>query len=330
MPRVTVIVPTAARPETLETTLRGIARQTATSQIAEVIVSENLGDERSRSVCARFPDLPITYKLREPSLGNMMQHAAKLFEEVRTEIVAFVCDDDVWAPGHLQSALDSLDRHPEAIAHFSGFIAAESEFSLQGAFWAPSLVWLVAGRPPRWSEYVMRLSQVLQLAWVITPFQWSTLVARSDAASVSASALTDSPHFFYADRLFITALAHHGVVIFDPSLDTLYRVYEGNWARGQEPELLSSLLSECEALVLEDAESAGVDVPALWRQSLSQMPSDIASDVEAHFRARFSQTELDAHRFTELLPAPLAAPSLAARLIARLKRAGGALMGKAV
>ena len=48
--RVTVVVPTAARPETLEITLRSIARQTALAAIEEVVVSENLSDVRSATV----------------------------------------------------------------------------------------------------------------------------------------------------------------------------------------------------------------------------------------------------------------------------------------
>lgn len=324
MPRVTVLIPTAARPETLEITLRGVARQTAVAQIAEIVVSENLGDPRSRAVCEMFPELPITYRLREPRLGNMMQHAAHLFGEVGTELVAFVCDDDIWAPGHLQSAMDSLDRHPSASAHFSGFISAESELSSSGTFWAPPLFWLAGGQPPRWSEYVYGLQEVLALSWILTPFQWSTLVARQPAVAAAAPALTDSPHLFYADRMLIVALAHQGSLIFDPAVDTLYRVYEGNWARGQDPAVLRELLSECASLIVADAQAEGVDLAGVWRRLLAETPPNLLADVAPYFHGRFTTAELEEHGFAQFLPPR----NITTRAFGRLRRAGDALAGR--
>lgn len=329
MPRVTVLIPTAARPETLEMTLRGVERQTAVGEIAEVIVSENLSDERSREVCRKFPELPISYKLREPPLANMMRHAEVLFAEADSELVAFVCDDDIWSPGHLQSAIESLDRNPDSVAHFSGFISAESELSMSGAMWAPSLLWLAAGRPPKMSEYVYDQAMVLALAWIVTPFQWSTLVARTPVVAVAAPALTASPHFFYADRMLITALAEQGKIILDPAVDTLYRVYPGNWARGQSAEHLEELLAECEALVLSEAQRAGIDVPALWDGLLSDMTEDIVADVSDQLRARFSEHELAAYGFAGFLSALPPKPPISVRIKGRIRRAFRALLGKA-
>lgn len=330
MSRVTVLVPTAARPETLEVTLRGVAKQTAIDQIAEVIVSENLGDARSGEVCERFPELPISYRLRQPSLGTMMQHAAHLFAESTSELTAFVCDDDVWSPGHLESAIASLDRRPDAAAHFSGFIATESDLALDCTTWAAPLLWLAAGSPARMTEYVYDRPEVLALAWIITPFQWSTLVGRTSALVSAAPALTEAPHFFYADRMLITALASHGKLILDPAVDTLYRVYEGNWSRGQSPEALAALLAECEGLVWDEAGRIGVDLPAMWRAFLTDAPADVADLAKPWLSSRFSRDELARWGLADLLPPDPSIPSVSRRIAGRLLRTYNVLRGKSL
>lgn len=324
MSRVTVVIPTAARPQTLEIALRSVARQTAVSQVERVLVSENLGDMRSRAVCARFPELPIDYVFREPCFGTMMEHAAQLFREVESEYVAFLCDDDIWAPGHIESALASLGSTPEAVAHFSGFLAAESELATHGDTWAAALLWLAAGRPDRYSEYVYSADDVLALAWVVTPFQWSTLVAESAAAAKSASALTEAPHFYYADRLFITAIAQTGSTIFDPAIDTVYRVYEGNWAAGQSSAKMRALHAECEAIIERKAAEAGLSLTAVWRDYLSDLNEEVAREAVPWLTGRFSRAELIALGFEPHLPEQ---KSIVGRVWQRLNRAAAVLRG---
>lgn len=327
-PRISVLVPTAARPETLEVTLRSIARQTARAQIQEVIVSENLGDLRSREVCALFPELPIRYVLREPQLGAL--HFETLFREAKGEFSAFVCDDDLWSPGHLENALMSLDAHQDAVAHFSAFVGARSELAGQATLWCAPLLWLAAGRPPRMSEYVFEYRDALALSWVFTPFQWSTLVARTPISSATSPALTNSPHPFYHDRMFIIALAQHGQLIFDPAPDMIYRVYEGNWQSSQDPAHLQRLLREGEAVVAQAAAEAGVDLGECWRQYLAEVPEEIAAETSALLGSRFSAEELCEHGLDKLLPPAAGRRSLFARAGGRVQRAWRALMGRPV
>jgi len=115
------------------------------------------------------PGSSITYTFRDPVFGGPMagfKHVAALFGETRGELVAFACDDDVWSPGHIATAVESLDRHPEAAAHFSAFYAAESELAHDAYQWGAPLLWLAAGRPERFSEYVLGEAQMLALGWV--------------------------------------------------------------------------------------------------------------------------------------------------------------------
>lgn len=302
MARMTVVVPTAARPETLELTLRAISAQSARAEIASVLVSENLSDERSLEVCRGFPMLPIRHVVQDPQL-TPHAHAAWLLGQSDTEFVAFVCDDDLWSPGHLATGMDALDRNPEASAFFSAFVGAESELADSGFFWAAGTIWLAAGRPVRLTEYILDLAAVLALSWVFTPFQYSTLVARSSAAAAAAPTLAASSHQFYSDRVLCLALAKEGKVVYSPFIDTLYRAYEGNWTQGHKRAYLRGLLVKCEAEVWEQATDMGLDLAAEWRSILCLMPDEIAPEVGRWFRDRFEPEELVRYGFAPLLPA---------------------------
>jgi len=321
--RVSVVIPTAARPETLEITLRSVSRQVSIELIHEVIVSENLGDRNSEKVAALFPHLPIKYKFRDPVFSGPLggfDHVAALFGEASGEFVALVCDDDLWSPGHLRTAVEALDRNPTASAHVSAYLAAPSEVVPDGHLWGPGLLWLAAGCPAHFSEYVYDRAAVLALCWILTPFTWSSLVARTEAAADARSAMTGSPHPFYADRLLYPALAKHGPVVYEPAIDVIYREYAGNWMASQTPEKLRELIEGCWHLVEAEAKEAGLNLPTMWQEYLRGMPADVAPDVAWHFRDRFTPKEIEVLGFSGLLPPAPARPAWL-RFASRAKKA---------
>ena len=329
--RVSVVIPTAARPDLLEVTLRGVSRQVSRELICEVIVSENLGDRRSEGVVSKFPELPIVYKFRDPVFGGLhggFDHVDALFGEASGEFVALVCDDDVWSPGHLANAVESLDRRPEAVAHFSAVLQAESELAYSAHQWAAPLQWLAAGRPDRLSEYVYDLPAALALAWVLTPFHWSTLVGRREQMVTAGPAMAAVPHPYYGDRMLILALAELGSLVFDPAVDTLYRVYQGNWVASQDPFYLKGLIGECEVAIAERASELGIDLPALWRSFLKNTPEAIGADAKAWLIGRFTPEEMVRYGLAPLLPADAPRRALAVRAAKRLRNAARALMGR--
>jgi hypothetical protein len=320
---VTVVIPTAARPETLETTLRSVARQTARDEIDRVVVSENLGDLRSRQVCAAFSELPIEYVVQDPQL-TPQAHVARLLQiEDTTEYVALVCDDDIWSPGHVDSAMRSLDARPGAACHFSAYVAMGSELAASGILWAPSLLWLAAKRPPLMSEYVFDYQTVLALSWVLTPFSFSTLVARTGAAR-SAAPVMAAAHQYYSDRMLCVGLARSGETIFDPAFDTMYRSHPGNWIKEQDPSRLRALEAECEALVAEEASRASADMPAMWRGFLTDLPSESADEVRRWMVSRFTPEDLQQYGLERMLPP---GRPLLRRVASRVRHTLDALLG---
>ena len=307
MSRISVVVPTANRPELLRTTLRSIARQSALGSVDEVIVSENLGCVETGEVCREFPELPIQFVMQDPPLP-VFEHVAHVLTRARCEYVAMVCDDDWWAPGHLETAMRNLDAAPAASAHASCYVAAESELPSSGIFWGLAAIWLAAGRPDPIQPYVLSVENVLALSWVFTPFSFSALVARRDGLPDAVREMQLSPHVYYADRLLFTALAKRGPIIYEPMVDTYYRTHPGNWAGNQDPEFLSSLLRQGSDYVAGLAAEAGVDPPALWRKYLTDATPAALDQVSDLLRGQVDTDLLESNGLDRLLT-PLATPN---------------------
>ena len=132
--------------------------------------------------------------------------------------------------------------------------------------------------------------------------------------------LAESPHVYYADRLFCVALSRLGPLVFDPAPDTLYRISEGNWTERQDPDELRAALRGCDRLIEDEASSAGIDLPELWRGYLDGgLPAEITPSVKNVIRERFSKEELDEHMLETMLS--LQRAPFAVRVARRLRRA---------
>lgn len=320
MGRVSVVIPTTARPDVLEVTLRAVSRQVSRDLIDEVIVSENLGDASSRDACDKFPELPIRFVLREPQLTWSL-HAQTLLREARSEFVAFCCDDDVWAPGHIATGVEALDAHQSAGSFFSAAATGESELSQRMSTWCAPLLWLAAGSPPRMSQYVLDRRAMLAIGWMFCPFKWSTLIARSDVGAKAAEVLTREPIPYWADCDFELALSREADVVFEPGIDMMYRQGSRYWEKlGYDPRERDATFQASRVEVLEEAKSLDIDLPAFWRAALTDLPPEIVEQTGWWFRGRFSMKELESYGFLELLP-PDPRRTLVHRVGGRLARA---------
>jgi len=324
MSDLTVLVPTAARPELLEMTLRSIAAQTARSRIARVIVSENLGDERSRAVCSAHPELPIDYQMRDPQISPM-RHARLLFDLAETPYVALVNDDDLWLPGHLDTALAALDDAPQAVAHFGAYVMASSELAAVVRMGpSPLAIWTAAGRPDRLRTYVLDSQSVVGLCWLWTPFTWSSLVARLAPLREAGKILTDES---YTDRLLFVELAAQGDCLYSPLFTTVYREHEGNWAKSKRAVHLRDVEITAAGIVKSRAAALGIDVGAFWRAKLAESPEEYSGELASILGSVLPRIELEAAGIWPLLPAS-ARPTFLRRVTRRLDRAWSALNGR--
>lgn len=111
MTRVSVLVPTHDHASTLATAVGSALRQTVTD-LEVIVIGDGVTDEvravahalEQRDDRVRFLDLP-----KGPHHGEVHRHTA--IEHSTGEVIAYLCDDDLFMPGHLAGMLDLLADH---------------------------------------------------------------------------------------------------------------------------------------------------------------------------------------------------------------------------
>lgn len=318
MKPISVVIPTANRPEYLRAALTTIAQQTAANEIEEILVSENLGSRASEDVCKEF-SLPITYIFREPQI-TPVEHLYQLYQEARAPFVAMICDDDWWAPGHLHTALHALRLNEDASALFSGCVFIASETTPQTFhLWRPAALSVALHQP----DFLQRLSvthaQVLTAAWINTPFHFSTLVARRDALR-KASVLMREAHFYYADRILAPALSQSGPIAYEPLADTFIRWHPGNFGKDGRESGLDEAFREGSAKILALAKEAGFDPIAEWHALLPEIPADMEDEIGVDFRNTLTDDGLREHGFERFIQKPVPPVSILRKTARRARQ----------
>jgi glycosyltransferase involved in cell wall biosynthesis len=106
--RVSVVVPTHNRPDTLRQALASIRALEASDLTFEILVGDNGADPETAKVAAAFGaiHIPVVRKGAGAARNAGLRAATG-------EFIAFLDDDDVWLPGHVRPHLALLDANPE-------------------------------------------------------------------------------------------------------------------------------------------------------------------------------------------------------------------------
>ena len=111
MPRVSVVVATYRRPDLLREALASVAAQTFRD--LETIVAEDGGTEETARVVAES-GAPAAKHLALPFAGRHGRTRNEALRLVRSPLVAFLDDDDLWLPERLARDVAALEAAPEA------------------------------------------------------------------------------------------------------------------------------------------------------------------------------------------------------------------------
>ena len=166
------------------------------------------------------PSLVADARIRvmQPSANGVSNARNMAMDEVSGRFIAFVDDDDVWLPGHLEAGAKLLDRYPEAA------IGGSNAHLLQGAdAQLPSrerLGELPLLLPARDSGPVP-LHDLLLVNW----FHPSTVMLRREA--LTPGDRFDSELAYMEDYEFWLRLGERGAV-FESRADVVIRRYGGN------------------------------------------------------------------------------------------------------
>jgi hypothetical protein len=106
-PLVSVVVPTRNRGHLLPSALTTALEQTFDDY--EIVVSDNFSADGTGDVVRERGSERIRYVRTDRTL-SMPDHWEFAFDQARGRYVAFLCDDDAWAPTALERMVDALER----------------------------------------------------------------------------------------------------------------------------------------------------------------------------------------------------------------------------
>src|SRR5262245_7996622 len=302
MNTVTVAITTTGRPHFLRTALQSVQNQVGSPAIVEVLVSENSEDRRTEEVTREFPNLPIRYLFRQPTLP-MLPHLFSTYRQARTPYVAILNDDDWWSASHLADGLRALTADPAAAAYAAASLFVVSE-SHNNPRWIDrtAAAWLLAGQPAWLTAWTLSPARMLALCWVYTPFHMSSVIARAEHLTAAVDELEPRNHHFHTiDRLLFARLALGGDVHYNPVADTCVRWHAGNWIKTQAARDVRAIIRTTVDAVEDMARDYGCDPVKLWKDSLSSIPAELAPEVAARFLETFTRADLHRHGLDEFL-----------------------------
>jgi predicted O-methyltransferase YrrM len=231
---ITAIIPTTNRPHFLRTALKSVHRQTALARITEIIVSENAGSRASEQVCGEFPNLPIRYIFREPTLTGL-EHAVLLFGEAKNEHIAILHDDDWWSPHHIENGARQIAAHADLGAYYSAYFMVGSERAHLQCH-ATQEFWAGAGFPSFETEWTMTLADTAVACLVDVPCSFSSLIASRRHLQTAWEEVVKSGNCYDNDRTAILELAKLGNIIVNPAPEIFVRFHPGQDQKRSSPE----------------------------------------------------------------------------------------------
>jgi hypothetical protein len=292
--RVTICIPTTARPHFLRTALQSVQNQIEREAIAEVIVSENKNDRSSEAVVREFRDLPIRYLYRQPTLP-MMPHLFSTFRQAQTPYTAILNDDDWWWSNHLADGLGALEADPAAVGFVAASMFVTDEIN-KNPCWIDrsAAVWMVAGKSSWVRTWTIDTQPMLALCWMYTPFHWSSLIVRTEDLRVALDQLEGETYYAHTiDRLIFARLCLRGSFRYNPVPDTFVRWHDDNWIKTRPAEAIETVVRSTAALVERMANDRGWDVREIWKTTLSSMPREVEIDILDRFCQSFRPKELE-------------------------------------
>jgi glycosyltransferase involved in cell wall biosynthesis len=120
---VSVVIPTRNRRDLLLRALHSVLRQHNVD--LSVIVVDDASQDGSADAVRGLRDRRVRV-IRHPVCQGVSQARNTGIEQVDTDWVAFVDDDDLWSPDKLRAQFDALDRCPEAQWACSGALHIDS------------------------------------------------------------------------------------------------------------------------------------------------------------------------------------------------------------
>jgi glycosyltransferase involved in cell wall biosynthesis len=136
MPKVSVVIPTYNRAESLPKAVASVLRQTF--QDFEIVVVDDASTDDTDEVVRSFSDERIRY-IRHETNKREAETRNTGVQNSKGEYISFIDDDDEWLPEKLELQVDLLDKSPPIVgAVYTGFVRIESATGKTLSQWMPA------------------------------------------------------------------------------------------------------------------------------------------------------------------------------------------------
>jgi glycosyltransferase involved in cell wall biosynthesis len=218
-PSIGVIIPTRNRPEYLRAAIHSVLAQTHLVQ--EILVSDNNSSKPVKEFVQGL-DIPCLRYHYHDHLLPMEEHWHWALQQMKSDYVCFLSDDDLWRPNHLGCFMRAYQLYPDyPLYGAAAFPCAGEVAPCQGDIVAP--VWdcdLLTQRPSR-----IPRDAACAVFMAGTPFASCAIMI--DRRLLSKMKLTLSGCIVSFDAWLWLQFALYGDTVYVPEITSLYRTHGG-------------------------------------------------------------------------------------------------------
>ncbi len=298
---IAVAIPTMNRKGMLREAIRSALNQSRPPD--EIFISDN-SPEPDNALREEFAGAPLRYHCHDRKL-HIEEHWKWCLSQPRTDYVAWLEDDNLFRPDHLEMLGAAAEAKPEApLLGTVGVVFSEQESSWQRDIFAP--VWRV--------DHVTRAPVFIPPDVALATYFFGSPLA-SSAVMIRRSLLDESGAFVDCgcsmplDRWLWAQFAALGGIVFVPEPTLLYRQHGSNHTKSIKRRAHIAENFAVATLVLAKMEALGLDPDAAIRRFVATL-DEPARDLCARDLLR-SRHRAWIKRF---LPVVLGKPSIAACL----------------
>lgn len=213
--KLTIFILCHNRPAYAKLAIETALRQT--NHNFRLIVSDNSSnDESYRLINAEFPNLEI--RRRIPCLSSP-EHFGKCISEVDTDYFCLFHDDDLMEPGYVQSMLNSIELHPNAVAYSCNAEIIDEEAEHKGSSFDSNEAFIIIENPRALAgRYFSRFPNG------IAPFP--AYIYRSDI--VKDIPTDPQSGGKYSDVAWLLEISKHGCIVWNSEKLICYRMHASN------------------------------------------------------------------------------------------------------